>query len=148
MFGRKCHSDSDGNSVMRKINALKKRFPPPWRNRIVYLGGEVHKTFGGNGAEERFAHEIFVLRNLFERGCPFVPQIKSADPAKLCFIMENCGKKLPLKQFSWQKIKEIFRRLEDYGVRHDDPKWANMVYRESDGEMVLLDFEFSTFLDE
>lgn len=132
---------------MRNANALKKQFPPPWRNRITYLDCEVHKAFGGNGAAERFAHEVFVLTELSGKGCNFVPRIISVDTTQLCFVMENCGKKPPIKQVPWQLIKKSFSRLENYGVRHDDPKWANMVYRESDGEMVLLDFEFSTLLD-
>ena len=128
-------------------NELKRQFAPPWRNRIFYLeDGRVRKKFGGNGAKERFEHEVSVLSHLAENGCRFVPKLNGVDRENICITLEHCGLKLPGRSVTWPQIIETFKRLEPYGVRHDDPSWANMLFRESDKEIVLIDFEFSTFI--
>ena len=47
-----------------------------------------------------------------------------------------------------EKAQEIFKQLEEYGVRHEDPYLRNITYRPSDGQFCIIDFEFATILEE
>ena len=58
--------------------------------RISY-DGRVHKTFRGHLAQERFTHEVRVLRRLEERGCTFVPRLLEVEPENLKIVTTNCG---------------------------------------------------------
>lgn len=112
--------------------------------RISY-DGRVHKTFRGHLAQERFTHEVRVLRRLEERGCTFVPQLLEVDPENLKIVTTNCGTRVD--QLNPERQKEIFAELEQYGVRHEDRELRNITYRASDGRFCVIDFEFATLLD-
>lgn len=112
--------------------------------RISY-DGRVHKTFRGHLAQERFTHEVRVLRRLEERGCTFVPQLLEVDPEALKIVTTNCGTRVD--QLNPERQKEIFAELERYGVRHEDRELRNITYRASDGRFCVIDFEFATLLD-
>lgn len=114
----------------------------------VRLGfdGRVHKTFRGPQAEERFANEVNVLRYLETRDCPFVPRLLEADPETLTMVTTSCGRRI--EQISNERKEELFKEVEQYGVRHDDAEMRNITYRQSDGRFCLIDFEFATILDE
>jgi tRNA A-37 threonylcarbamoyl transferase component Bud32 len=112
--------------------------------RISY-DGRVHKTFRGHLAQERFAHEVRVLRRLEERGCTFVPRLLEVDPENLKIVTTNCGTRVD--QLNPERQKEIFAELEHYGVRHEDRELRNITYRASDGRFCVIDFEFATLLD-
>ena len=43
-------------------------------------------------------------------------------------------------------MRELYKELELYGVRHDDAEMRNVTYRNSDGRFCLIDFEFATIL--
>jgi hypothetical protein len=45
-----------------------------------------------------------------------------------------------------QRLRELFKELESYGVRHDDADIRNVTYRQSDGRFCLIDFEFASIL--
>lgn len=113
--------------------------------RIGY-DGKVHKQFRGPQAAERFANEVRVLRHLEERGCPFVPRLLEADPGTLRIVTTNCGTRV--EHLDDARCRELFAELEAYGVRHDDAELRNVTYRQSDGRFCLIDFEFSTLLDQ
>jgi hypothetical protein len=115
---------------------------------VVRIGydGRVHKTFRGHQAQERFDHEVRVLRYLEERGCNFVPRLLEAEPANLKIVTTNCGGRVD--QLNPQRQKELFQELEQYGVRHEDPELRNITYRVSDGRFCIIDFEFATILDD
>lgn len=113
--------------------------------RIGY-DGKVHKQFRGPQAGERFANEVRVLRHLEERGCPFVPRLLEADPESLRIVTTNCGTRV--EHLDDARCRELFAELEAYGVRHDDAELRNVTYRQSDGRFCLIDFEFSTLLDQ
>lgn len=113
--------------------------------RIGY-DGKVHKQFRGPQAGERFANEVRVLRHLEERGCPFVPRLLEADSESLRIVTTNCGTRV--EHLDDARCRELFAELEAYGVRHDDAELRNVTYRQSDGRFCLIDFEFSTLLDQ
>ena len=114
---------------------------------LVRIGfdGLVHKTFRGHLAQERFEHEVLVLKYLERKGCDFVPRLLSADPEILKIVTSNCGARI--EQLSEDKMKALFAELETYGVRHEDPFMRNVTYRIADGRFCLIDFEFATLLD-
>jgi len=115
---------------------------------IVRIGydGRVHKFFQGPNAQERFDNECRVLIYLENRKCGFVPRLLSSDRNTLEMVTSNCGARV--ERLSDDKIKSIFGELEEYGVRHDDAFLRNITYRASDGRFCIIDFEFSTILDE
>lgn len=114
---------------------------------LVRIGydGRVHKTFRGHLAQERFAHEVRVLRYLEERGCTFVPRLLEAVPETLKMITTNCGQRVD--QVGAERQRELFAELESFGVRHEDQDLRNITYRRSDGRFCIIDFEFATLLD-
>jgi tRNA A-37 threonylcarbamoyl transferase component Bud32 len=114
---------------------------------LVRIGfdGRVHKTFRGHQAQERFDHEVRVLRHLEAKGCTFVPRLLEVDPAQLKIVTTNCGTRVD--QLNPERQKEIFAELEQYGVRHEDREMRNITYRNSDGRFCVIDFEFATLLD-
>ena len=108
------------------------------------LDGRVIKAYHGPKADERFAQETKVLKFLEARGCPFVPRLLEADPAKLKIITSNCGARV--EHLDDKRRDEIFAELEKFGVRHDDPDIRNVTYRQQDGRFCVIDFEFATIL--
>ena len=115
---------------------------------LVRIGydGRVHKQFLGPNAQERFENECRVLKHLEVRGCPFVPRLLGSDPQTLEIVTSNCGARV--EHMSEERIKERFSELESLGVRHDDAFLRNITYRSSDGRFCIIDFEFSTILDD
>ncbi len=115
---------------------------------VVRIGydGRVHKQFLGPKAQERFDNECLVLRFLEEKHCPFVPRLLAADTKQLEIVTSNCGSRV--EHLGEQRIQELFAELAAYGVRHDDAFLRNITYRASDGRFCIIDFEFSTILEE
>jgi tRNA A-37 threonylcarbamoyl transferase component Bud32 len=113
--------------------------------RIGY-DGRVHKTFRGTNARERFENEVRVLKYLEEKGCDFVPKVLEADPELLKLVTTNCGARV--EHMSEEKMKEVFGKLEQYGVRHEDAFLRNITYNAREGRFCVIDFEFATLLDE
>ena len=112
--------------------------------RIGY-DGRVHKTFRGHLAQERFEHEVRVLRHLEERGCPFVPRLLEVDPEHLKIVTTHCGGRVD--QLNPERQTALFAELEQFGVRHEDRELRNITYRVADGRFCVIDFEFATLLD-
>jgi tRNA A-37 threonylcarbamoyl transferase component Bud32 len=113
--------------------------------RIGY-DGRVHKTFRGTNAKERFENEVRVLKYLEEKGCDFVPKVLEADPETLRLVTTNCGARV--EHMSEEKMKQVFGKLEHYGVRHEDAFLRNITYNAREGRFCVIDFEFATLLDE
>ena len=82
----------------------------------IGFDGRVHKTFRGHRAQDRFNHEVRVLRLLEQRGCTFVPRLLDVDPAGLRIVTTNCGGRVD--QLNAQRQVKIFAELEEIG-RHD-----------------------------
>jgi tRNA A-37 threonylcarbamoyl transferase component Bud32 len=114
---------------------------------LVRIGydGRVHKTFRGHQAQERFDHEVRVLRHLEAKGCTFVPRLLEVDPAQLTMVTTNCGTRV--EHLNPERQKELFAELEQFGVRHEDRELRNVTYRTTDGRFCIIDFEFATLLD-
>jgi tRNA A-37 threonylcarbamoyl transferase component Bud32 len=112
----------------------------------IGFDGRVHKTFRGHKAQERFDHEVRVLRYLEERGCTFVPRLLEVDPANLRMVTTNCGGRVD--QLNPERQAALFAELEQFGVRHEDCELRNITYRISDGRFCIIDFEFATILDD
>ncbi|ATC66148.1 serine/threonine protein phosphatase [Nibricoccus aquaticus] len=115
---------------------------------LVRIGydGRVHKTFRGHMAKERFENEVRVLKHLEARGCLFVPQLLEHDPEVLKIVTTNCGS--VIEHISAERMAEIYAELASYGVRHEDAFARNITYRQSDGRLCVIDFEFATLLDD
>jgi tRNA A-37 threonylcarbamoyl transferase component Bud32 len=111
----------------------------------IGFDGRVHKTFRGHLARERFENEVRVLKYLEEKGCEFVPRLLDSDPATLKIVTTNCGR--VVTHLSDERMRELYRELERYGVRHEDAFMRNITYRESDGRFCVIDFEFATLID-
>ncbi len=118
------------------------------RRASVHIGydGRVHKSYREDRADERMATEVAVLRHLEAQGCTFVPRLLEVDWEKKKIVTSNCGTRV--QHLSDRKIKQLFHKLEHYGVRHEDPFLRNITYRNTDGEFCLIDFEFATLLDD
>jgi tRNA A-37 threonylcarbamoyl transferase component Bud32 len=118
------------------------------RRALVRIGydGRVSKTFRGHQARERFENEMLILRHLEEQGCPFVPRILDADPEKLLLVTTNGGSRV--EHLGEQKMTELFKELEAYGVRHEDRAARNITYNNKDGRFFIIDFEFATLLND
>lgn len=107
--------------------------------------GKVHKTFRGSGIEQRYTNEVYVLKILEERGCPYVPRLLEEHPDEFRIVTTSCGS--PAPEMSEKKVKSLFHALEhDYGVRHDDPEVRNITYSPQMGRFCLIDFELATVL--
>lgn len=118
------------------------------KRALVRIGydGRVHKTFRGPQALERFKNELYILKYLEKKGCDFVPRVLEADESRLYLVTTNCGGRVEI--MGPEKVKDVFAELEAFGVRHDDPFLRNITYRISDGRFCVIDFEFSTVLDD
>jgi tRNA A-37 threonylcarbamoyl transferase component Bud32 len=97
-------------------------------------------------AQERFTNEVRVLRYLEEKKCPFVPRLLESDSEQLKIITSSCGSRV--EHLDSERLIELFKELEEYGVRHDDAELRNVTYRQTDGRFCLIDFEFSTILED
>ena len=111
----------------------------------IGFDGRVHKVFRGHLARERFENEIRVLAHLAKKNCEFVPRLLDSDPQTLKIVTTNCGR--VVSHLSEERMRELYRELERYGVRHEDPFMRNITYRESDGRFCVIDFEFATLID-
>ena len=112
----------------------------------IGFDGRVHKTLRGHRAQDRFNHEVRVLRLLEQRGCTFVPRLLDVDPAGLRIVTTNCGGRVD--QLKAQRQTDLFAELESFGVRHEDRELRNITYRVADGRFCVIDFEFATILDD
>jgi len=113
---------------------------------IVRIGydGKVYKIFKGTDAEKRYATEVEVLEHLKENGCQFVPQLLEKDDGQLQIVTTNCGH--PVAKMGKERQEEIFRELEDYGVRHSDQFLRNITYDHQRGRFCVIDFELAEIL--
>ncbi len=113
---------------------------------LVRIGfdGTVYKQFRGPEAETRFANEVCVLKHLEARRCPFVPRLLSANTESLEIVTTNCGARV--QNITDGKVADLFKELEKFGVRHDDPFSRNITYRAQDGRFCVIDFEFAQLI--
>lgn len=107
--------------------------------------GNVHKRLRGTAADERYATEVAVLKELERRGCPYVPRLLEEHPEEFYFVSTNCGK--PAPQISKDKADRLFAALEqDYGIRHLDAEPRNITYSDKLGRFCIIDFELAEIL--
>ena len=113
----------------------------------VHIGfdGRVHKRYKGPQAKERYENEVRILKFLDSVGCTFVPKLLETDPDQLYIVTTNCGQLAP--KISKEKVSQMFKSLEQYGVRHEDPFARNITYDSRKGCFCVIDFEFSTNLE-
>jgi len=112
--------------------------------RIGY-DGRVHKRFRGSMAQKRYDNEVRVLNYLETKGCTFVPRLLHNDPDDLYIITTNCGQLAP--KVGQEKMDNLFKELETFGVRHGDAFARNITYDSREGRFCIIDFEFSTILE-
>ncbi len=111
----------------------------------VTFDGRVLKQFRGPQAKERFTNEVKVLRFLEQRHCPFVPRLLEVDENILKIVTTSCGSRV--EHLDEDRLQEIFKELEEYGVHHDDRNKQNVTYRQRDGRFCIIDFEFATIYE-
>lgn len=114
---------------------------------VVRIGydGRVHKTYRGQLARKRFENEVKVLKYLEEKGCDFVPRILEFDAERLYLVTTNCGH--VVEKISGEKATSLFKKLESFGVKHDDAFQRNITYDGRKGCFCVIDFEFATILE-
>ncbi len=103
------------------------------------------KSFTGPNAAQRFQNECRVLRHLNELECPFVPRLLDSSSVLLSITTEHCGQSV--EQLSEEHVQQLFDRLLEYGVRHDDPVLRNVLYDSRSNEFKLIDFESAEILE-
>jgi tRNA A-37 threonylcarbamoyl transferase component Bud32 len=69
-----------------------------------------------------------------------------ANSSRLSITTEYCGQSVDW--LSEDRIQQLFDRLRDYGVRHNDPALRNILYDSKANEFMLIDFELSDVSDE
>jgi tRNA A-37 threonylcarbamoyl transferase component Bud32 len=113
----------------------------------VHIGfdGRVHKRYHGPKAKERFQNEMRVLRYLEKKNCPFVPRLLDWKEDELYIVTTNCG--AVVERISTDRLDELFKELETYGVRHEDPFRRNVTYSAQAGRFCLIDFELATIIE-
>jgi tRNA A-37 threonylcarbamoyl transferase component Bud32 len=113
----------------------------------VHIGfdGRVHKRYKGPLAKQRFENEVRILKYLDAVGCTFVPKLLEFDQEQLYIVTTNCGQLAP--KISEEKVSQMFKALEQYGVRHEDAFARNITYNSHKGCFCVIDFEFSTNLE-
>ena len=113
----------------------------------VHIGydGRVHKRYKGPLAQKRYDNEVRILKFLESVGCTFVPQLLETHPEELYIVTTNCGQIAP--KISEEKVSQMFKSLEQYGVRHEDAFARNITYNAHMGCFCVIDFEFSTNLE-
>ncbi len=114
---------------------------------VVKIGfdGRVHKRYRGPLAHERFDNEVRVLKYLEEKDCPFVPKLLEVHADELYIVTTNCGQ--VVQRLSEAKEKEVFAKLEGYGVKHDDAFKRNITYHAQMGCFCVIDFEFAIIIE-
>lgn len=113
----------------------------------VHIGydGRVHKRYRGPLSKERFENEVSALRYLEKMNCTFVPRLLEAHPEELYIVTTNCGQIAP--KVSEEKVKQLFKALEQFGIQHGDAFARNITYDSKKGCFCVIDFEFSTNLE-
>jgi tRNA A-37 threonylcarbamoyl transferase component Bud32 len=107
--------------------------------------GNVHKRLRGTAAASRYATEVAVLKELENRGCPYVPRLLEEHPEEHYFVSTNCGRLAD--QISKKKADSLFAALErDYGIRHLDAEPRNITYSDKLGRFCIIDFELAEIL--
>ena len=96
-------------------------------------------------AEKRYENEVRTLKFLESVKCNFVPKLLEAHPEDLYIVTTNCGQIAP--KISEEKASQLFKALEQYGVRHEDAFARNITYDARQGCFCVIDFEFSTNLE-
>ncbi|MEM9400521.1 MAG: hypothetical protein AAF984_09955, partial [Verrucomicrobiota bacterium] len=112
----------------------------------ISFDGRVYKTFRATQARERFLNELYVLKYLEQKKCPFVPKIIDSNEENLELTMTSCGQRI--EQISAAKLKSLFDDLESFGVRHEDADLRNVTYLQREGRFCIIDFEYATILDD
>ncbi len=116
------------------------------RARVVNaFDGRVIKSFNGPKAVSRFQNERRVFRHLNQLDCPFVPRLIDSNASRLSITTEFCGQSV--ERLSDERVQQLFDRLLEYGVRHDDPALRNVLYDSRKNEFMLIDFELAEILD-
>lgn len=113
----------------------------------VHIGfdGTVHKRYRGPYARERFENEHRMLLHLEAAGCEFVPRVLQSEPDSLYLVTTNCGRRVD--RISPDRMQELFRELEEFGVKHGDQAERNITYNPQQGRFCIIDFEFATFIE-
>ncbi len=114
---------------------------------VVRIGydGRVHKYYRGPFAKERYENEVRVLKYLAEKNCDFVPQLLEEDSEQLYAVTSNCGN--ISENVSEKKTESLFKKLEDFGVKHGDAFARNITYSAHKGSFCVIDFEFATIIE-
>jgi tRNA A-37 threonylcarbamoyl transferase component Bud32 len=106
--------------------------------------GLVHKQYHGGLALQRLANEVRVLQFLEIADCPFVPRVMDYSLENMTVILSNCGQSV--QQLSDSTVSELFDRLRQFDVQHDDPCLRNITYHTQQGCFCIVDFEFAQLL--
>lgn len=127
-----------------------------WRADDPHHGVSIHKEALGQGAPERIAHEVSILRRL--DGVPGVPRVRSSlDPRVLTYADSGArvlGEVLAERRLdAWEALAlgeglaRILAGVHEAGVAHHDLHPWNVLLAE-DGGVELIDFDLATTIAE
>lgn len=123
--------------------------PPAEPRTIIRVDffDQIHKSYLGPAARERFDKEVRILEALEERGCPNVPRVVETDVEGLRLVMSGCA-----QDSDWvteEQAAALFAELErDYGVRVPKPTIHQVLHDRKNERYLLAHFDQAELLPE
>ena len=118
----------------------------------------VKKRFKKNNNESqiKFLRELNVYLLAKQKGLKFIPNLIRYDIVKKELVTENVGKSLGLiPEEDWQDrekhlpgISKIYKKLEKYGLYHNDLRYKNIIWNKCNNKYYLIDFESTSQVNE
>ena len=98
-----------------------------------------------------FLRELYVYLLAKKKKLKFIPKLLNYDLEKKTLIIENAGMSIYdlcknrhcKKEIFLPNIKEIYQKLIDVGIYHNDIRYRNVLYNEKNDQFYLIDFEWT-----
>ena len=122
----------------------------PWNNTLTITKGKITKKYKKN-ALIPFMRELYVYLLAKQKKLNYIPKLLNYDIEKKILVIENvgisiydlCKKTKCNKDDFLPGIKEIYHKLIDLGIYHNDIHYKNILYNEKKDQLYLVDFEWS-----
>ena len=122
----------------------------PWNNTLTITKSKITKKYKKN-ALIPFMRELYVYLLAKQKKLNYIPKLLNYDIEKKILVIENvgisiydlCKKTKCNKDDFLPGIKEIYHKLIDLGIYHNDIHYKNILYNEKKDQLYLVDFEWS-----
>ena len=122
----------------------------PWNNTLTITKDKITKKYKKN-ALIPFMRELYVYLLAKQKKLNYIPKLINYDIEKKILVIENvgisiydlCKKTKCNKDDFLPGIKEIYHKLIDLGIYHNDIHYKNILYNEKKDQLYLVDFEWS-----